>query len=75
MAPVGRPTGNAVAERVIQTLKIELIWTRDWKDAAEFEVAIRDWMVRYNTRRPHQARAWQIPAEKRVANLAMQKAA
>jgi len=30
-APVGRPTWNAVAERVIQTLKVELLWTRDWE--------------------------------------------
>lgn len=29
IAPVGRATGNAVAERLIQTLKVELIWTRD----------------------------------------------
>jgi len=25
-APVGRPTGNAVAERVIQTMKLEVLW-------------------------------------------------
>jgi putative transposase len=29
-APVGRPTGNAVVERVIRTLKEEVIWLRDW---------------------------------------------
>lgn len=75
LAPVGRPTGNAVAERLIQTLKVELIWTRDWKNAQELEAAIREWMVRYNTRRPHQSLAWQTPAERRVANLATQKAA
>jgi putative transposase len=74
-APVGRPTGNAVAERVIQTLKIELIWTRDWRNIAELEQAIRDWVVRYNTHRPHQALNWQTPAERRVENLAKQKAA
>jgi transposase InsO family protein len=35
LAPVGRPTGNAVAERFIQTLKVELIWTREWETMAE----------------------------------------
>ncbi len=34
-APVGRSTGNAVTERSIQTLKVELIWTRDWTSIAE----------------------------------------
>ena len=29
-APVGRPTGNAIAERFIQTVKVEVIWTQDW---------------------------------------------
>ena len=28
-ASMARPTGNAVAERVIQTLKVELLCTRD----------------------------------------------
>jgi putative transposase len=68
-APVGRPTGNAVAERVIQTLKIELLWTRDWESLEEVEQAVREWVVRYNTARPHQALGWQTPAERRAKNL------
>jgi hypothetical protein len=28
-APVGRPTGNSVAERLIRTMKEECIWLRD----------------------------------------------
>jgi putative transposase len=35
-APVGRPTGNAVAERVIRTMKEECIWLRDWVSLKEF---------------------------------------
>ena len=27
----GLLAGNAVAERLIQRLKVELIWTRDWE--------------------------------------------
>jgi transposase InsO family protein len=32
-APVGRPTGNAVAERTIRAMKEKGIWPRDWPDA------------------------------------------
>jgi putative transposase len=68
-APVGRPTGNAVAERVIQTLKVELIWTRDWASAEELRNAIQAWMQAYNSERPHQALAWAAPLERRAQNL------
>ena len=68
-APVGRPTGNAVAERVIQTLKIELIWTRDWDSIEELRNAIQAWMQAYNSERPHQALAWATPLERRAQNL------
>lgn len=68
-APVARPTGNAVAERVIQTLKVELLWTRDWESIAELESAIREWVDRYNNERPHQALGWRTPAQQRALNL------
>jgi len=68
-APVGRPTGNAVAERVIQTLKVELIWTRDWTSIDELRDAVREWLHIYNHVRPHQALDWLTPAEKRAQNL------
>ena len=70
-APVGRPTGNAVAERFILTMKSELIWTRDWESAAELKAALDRWLVEYHTERPHQALAWQTPFENRAANLGL----
>lgn len=69
-APVGRPTGNAVVERVIRTLKEELIWLRDWESADELRVAVAAWLRHYNTQRPHQALDWQTPAERRIERLA-----
>lgn len=69
LAPVGRPTGNAVVERLIQTLKVELIWTRDWETIAELRQAINLWLQEYNHRRPHQALNWETPAERRAKNL------
>jgi transposase InsO family protein len=58
-APVGRPTGNALAERFIQTLKVELIWTRDWESIAELREAVVQWLHVYN-------------AEKRAENLGVE---
>lgn len=68
-APVGRPTGNSVAERFIRTLKEECIWLKDWKSPAEVRDAINEWMVTYNEQRPHQALNWSTPAERRAARL------
>lgn len=69
-SPVGRPTGNAVAERIIQTMKIELLWTRDWEDIAELRAALEEWQLFYNYERPHEALNWQTPAERRNQHIA-----
>jgi len=71
-APVGRPTGNAVAERFIQTLKVELVWTRDWESLEELREAVTEWLHVYNHVRPHQALDWMTPAEKRAENLGVE---
>ncbi len=68
-SPVGRPTGNAVAERLIRTLKEEVIWLQDWEDVNEVERAVLAWVTRYNEQRPHMALGWRTPAEYRVAHL------
>ena len=68
-APVGRPTGNAPAERFIETMKIEVIWARDWESAAELRAALEAWLRKYNHERPHQSLGWLTPAEKRALNL------
>lgn len=70
-APVGRPTGNAVAERVIRTMKEEVVWLRDWETAEELRAALVAWQHRYNTQRPHQALGWRTPAEYRAEKLGM----
>ncbi|MCC7070583.1 MAG: transposase [Deltaproteobacteria bacterium] len=72
---VGQPTGNAVAERVIRTMKEECIWLRDWSSAAELQQALNLWKASYNDERPHQALAWQTPSERRTARLSVRRAA
>lgn len=74
-APVGRPTGNAVAERVIRTMKEECIWLRDWTSISELHAALMAWKASYNDERPHQALAWQTPAERRRERLEGRRAA
>lgn len=74
-APVGRPTGNAVVERVIRTMKEEVVWLRDWDSIDELRAALDAWLVRYNTRRPHQSLNWLTPAEYRAQHLGLQIAA
>lgn len=68
-APIGRPTGNAVAERFIQTLKLEVIWLRDWEDMEEVRAAVEVWRHFYNDERPHEALDWQTPSERRAERL------
>lgn len=68
-APVGRPTGNAVVERFIRTMKEEVIWLRDWNTAAELREALSAWLVKYHTRRAHQSLGWMTPSEYRAAHL------
>jgi putative transposase len=69
-APVGRPTGNAITERVILTMKAELIWARDWESAQELREALEAWRLIHNHRRPHESLGWKTPAQKRAENLA-----
>lgn len=68
-APVGRPTGNAVVERFIRTLKEELIWLRDWDSADELRTSVAAWLDHYHHHRPHQALNWQTPTERRAERL------
>lgn len=75
MSRIGRPTGNAVAERVIRTMKEECIWLRDWRSRAELEAALRTWREKYNDERPHQSLQWQTPSEVRQQRLGPQRLA
>ena len=49
------PKGNADTERVMRTLKEDIVWTNDWDNPFEFEKALEKWINDYNTDLPHQA--------------------
>ncbi|MCB9655213.1 MAG: transposase family protein [Deltaproteobacteria bacterium] len=75
LAPVGRPTGNAVTERLIRTMKEECIWLRDWNSLAELQAGLDAWRIEYNEQRPHQSLKWSTPSETREAHCALRLAA
>lgn len=49
------PKGNSDTERVMRTIKEDLVWCYDWDNPFEFEAAINQWIERYNTDFPHQS--------------------
>ncbi len=55
------PKGNADTERVIRTLKEELIWLREWRDAYELSAALDTWIETYNETWLHSALGYRTP--------------
>jgi transposase InsO family protein len=68
-APVGRPIGNAVAERTIRTMKEECVWLADWRGISQLREALQAWKRTFNEERPHQSLRWLTPAEYRAQRL------
>jgi transposase InsO family protein len=67
-APVGRPTGNAVAERTIQTMKVECLWLEEFDDVAAVQSALDRWRWAFHEEGPHQELNWRPPSEVRSAH-------
>ena len=49
------PKGNSDTERVMRTIKEDLVWPYDWDNPFDFEVALNKWIDAYNTDYPHQS--------------------
>ncbi len=47
------PKGNADTERVIRTIKEDLIWIKEWKSPSQLEERLKAWIIKYNTDFPH----------------------
>jgi putative transposase len=62
--------GNAVAERTLQTARVERLWLRDFDDEADVQRALDTWRHTFNHERRHQALGWQTPAERRAERRA-----
>jgi len=55
------PKGNADTERVIRTIKEDLVWPNEWKNYYEFQDAWKEWCHKYNTDYPHSALQYKTP--------------
>jgi len=47
------PRGNADTERIIRTIKEDLIWINEWESFEHLKEAIKDWVIDYNLDFPH----------------------
>lgn len=57
------PKGNADTERVIRTIKEDLIWPREWTSFQQLENALKHWVKDYNEDYPHSAINHLTPAQ------------
>jgi transposase InsO family protein len=57
------PKGNADTERVIRTLKEDLIWLKEWQTPFELEEDLKNWINRYNNDYPHSSLGYKTPAQ------------
>jgi len=70
-ASYDNPKGNADTERVIRTIKEDLIWPNDFQTPFELQAELDSWVVDYNTDYPHSSLNYKPPANMR--NYAWQK--
>lgn len=48
------PKGNSDTERVIRTIKEDIVWPYDWENPFDFEIRLGTWIKQYNEDFPHQ---------------------
>jgi len=49
------PKGNSDTERVMRTIKEDLVWGYDWDNPFDFQIALSKWIHNYNNDFPHQS--------------------
>lgn len=57
------PKGNADTERVLRTLKEDLIWPHEWDFPFELEAALKRWIQNYNEDFPHSTLGYLTPVQ------------
>jgi putative transposase len=62
-ASYDNPKGNADTERVIRTIKEDLIWPNDFQTPFELQVDLDRWVNDYNTDYPHSSLNYKTPCE------------
>jgi len=62
-ASYNNPKGNADTERVIRTLKEDLVWPREWETFSQLEESLAIWIKNYNEDYPHSTLGYMTPIE------------
>jgi len=62
-ASYDNPKGNADTERVIRTIKEDLIWPNDFQTPFELQTALDKWVQDYNNDYPHSLLNYKTPSE------------
>ncbi|MDF0668104.1 MAG: integrase core domain-containing protein [Nitrospira sp.] len=57
------PNGNTDIERLMRTLKEELLWLRKWTSAPDLERVLAAWVDLYNTRYLHSTPGYRRPCQ------------
>jgi putative transposase len=55
------PKGNADTERLMRTIKEELIWLREWRNPHELSTTVGEWIEQYNESYLHSALGYRTP--------------
>ena len=57
------PKGNADTERVLRTIKKDLMWPNEWHTPFELQEALDKWVKDYNEDYPHSSLKYKTPCE------------
>jgi putative transposase len=57
------PKGNADTERMIRTMKEELLWLREWESERELSLELDKWIYYYNMNYLHSAHGYRTPIQ------------
>ena len=57
------PKGNADTERLMRTIKEDLVWIYDWRSSFDFERVFKDWVEAYNSDFPHMSLGYMTPQQ------------
>ena len=55
------PKGNADTERVMRTIKEDLVYINEFESKNEFDIAFNNWVAKYNNDFPHSALKYKTP--------------
>ncbi len=55
------PKGNADTERVIRTIKEDLVWLEEWESVFQLENKLKHWVEQYNCDYPHSSLQYKTP--------------